>query len=321
MRLLRGAVPVVLDPPLSLRDRQGAAAARRQRRRHRLHRADDRARPRAAAELGRRGIDAACCTCRRSSRSTPRPWPGSPRRSIASSPPRTTWSSAGWRASVVEALFDAAASSRSPGSACPTVHRVRLGRQLAGQVRTHRRPTHRGDSRTDLTGPRRARPRRRHRWPRSCASRSWPRASRPGSSCSTGRRRAPARRCAGSAVRGRGSARGVLGHRDRDADRPVVHRHPRGQRHRMPIQTGDVMYTHYKPGVRHGHPDAGSGVHWAYDRYVRPTTPGAPVDAGHLHRLRADRRRRQGVLRCVPSHAAARASSRSRSERSEGTAT
>ena len=30
MRLLRGAVPVVLDPRLSLRDRQGAAAARRQ---------------------------------------------------------------------------------------------------------------------------------------------------------------------------------------------------------------------------------------------------------------------------------------------------
>ena len=31
MRLLRGTVPVVLDPELSLRDRQGAAAARRQR--------------------------------------------------------------------------------------------------------------------------------------------------------------------------------------------------------------------------------------------------------------------------------------------------
>ncbi len=40
------------------------------------------------------------------------------------------------------------------------------------------------------------------------------------------------------------------------------------------IQTGDVMYTRYKPGVRHGHPEAGSGIHWAYDRYVRPTTPG-----------------------------------------------
>jgi hypothetical protein len=40
------------------------------------------------------------------------------------------------------------------------------------------------------------------------------------------------------------------------------------------IQTGDVMYTHYRPRVRHGHPDAGSGIHWAYDRYVRPTTPG-----------------------------------------------
>jgi len=42
----------------------------------------------------------------------------------------------------------------------------------------------------------------------------------------------------------------------------------------MSIQTGDVMFTHYRPGVRHGHLEAGSGVHWAYDRYVRPITPG-----------------------------------------------
>ncbi len=47
MRLLRGKVPVVLDPDvLSLRDRQGAPASRRQRCRHRLDRADDRARAR-----------------------------------------------------------------------------------------------------------------------------------------------------------------------------------------------------------------------------------------------------------------------------------
>jgi hypothetical protein len=47
----------------------------------------------------------------------------------------------------------------------------------------------------------------------------------------------------------------------------------------MCIQTGDVMFTHYRPGVRHGHREAGSGVHWAYDRYVRPITPGRWVPA------------------------------------------
>jgi hypothetical protein len=40
------------------------------------------------------------------------------------------------------------------------------------------------------------------------------------------------------------------------------------------IQTGDVIYTHYEPGVRHGHPDPLSEVYWAYDRYARPTIPG-----------------------------------------------
>ena len=40
------------------------------------------------------------------------------------------------------------------------------------------------------------------------------------------------------------------------------------------IQTGDVIYTHYDAGVRHGHPDALSEVYWAYDRYARPTIPG-----------------------------------------------
>lgn len=40
------------------------------------------------------------------------------------------------------------------------------------------------------------------------------------------------------------------------------------------IQTGDVIYTHYNAGVRHGHPDALSEVYWAYDRYARPTIPG-----------------------------------------------
>jgi hypothetical protein len=68
------------------------------------------------------------------------------------------------------------------------------------------------------------------------------------------------------------------------------------------IQTGDVMYTHYKPGVRHGHLEAGSGIHWAYDRYVRPTPPRA-MDPRGLERLRAHRRRRCGLLRRVPAHA------------------
>jgi hypothetical protein len=40
------------------------------------------------------------------------------------------------------------------------------------------------------------------------------------------------------------------------------------------IQTGDVIYTHYEPGVRHGHPEPLSEVYWAYDRYARPTIPG-----------------------------------------------
>ena len=66
------------------------------------------------------------------------------------------------------------------------------------------------------------------------------------------------------------------------------------------------MYTHYKPGVRHGHPDAGSGVHWAYDRYVRPTTPGqwTPAISNVFGRIVGDaeafydacrRMRREGV--------------------------
>ena len=87
-------------PRLPLRDRQGAAAARGQRRRHHLDRADDRA---GARRGGRarpsRASPPACCMCRRSSRSTPRPWPSSRRRSAASSPPRTMSWSAGSPAS------------------------------------------------------------------------------------------------------------------------------------------------------------------------------------------------------------------------------
>jgi hypothetical protein len=41
------------------------------------------------------------------------------------------------------------------------------------------------------------------------------------------------------------------------------------------IQTRDVMFTHYDPMQRHGYPDALSEIYWAYDRYCRPTMPGA----------------------------------------------
>lgn len=41
------------------------------------------------------------------------------------------------------------------------------------------------------------------------------------------------------------------------------------------IQTGDLMFTHYDAMIRHGYPDALSEIYWAYDRYCRPTMPGA----------------------------------------------
>ncbi len=40
------------------------------------------------------------------------------------------------------------------------------------------------------------------------------------------------------------------------------------------IQTGDVMFTHYREHERHGFPEALSEIYWAYDRYCRPTAPG-----------------------------------------------
>ena len=45
------------------------------------------------------------------------------------------------------------------------------------------------------------------------------------------------------------------------------------------IQTGDVMFTHYDAGKRHGHPEALSEIYWAYDRYVWPTIPGQHIPA------------------------------------------
>lgn len=41
------------------------------------------------------------------------------------------------------------------------------------------------------------------------------------------------------------------------------------------IQTGDLMFTHYDALERHGFPEPLSEIYWAYDRYCRPTMPGA----------------------------------------------
>ena len=46
------------------------------------------------------------------------------------------------------------------------------------------------------------------------------------------------------------------------------------ENHTTYIQTGDLIYTHYAAGWRHGNPNALSEVYWAYDRYARPTIPG-----------------------------------------------
>ena len=37
---------------------------------------------------------------------------------------------------------------------------------------------------------------------------------------------------------------------------------------------GELVFTHYDAGVRHGHLNALSEIYWAYDRYARPTVPG-----------------------------------------------
>ena len=45
------------------------------------------------------------------------------------------------------------------------------------------------------------------------------------------------------------------------------------------VQTGDVMFTHYDQGKRHGHHFPLAEIYWAYDRYVRPTIPGQHLPA------------------------------------------
>jgi hypothetical protein len=40
------------------------------------------------------------------------------------------------------------------------------------------------------------------------------------------------------------------------------------------VLPGDLLFTHYDVGKRHGHSNALSEVYWPYDRYARPTIPG-----------------------------------------------
>ena len=100
-------------PALPLRDRQGAAAPRGQRRRHHLDRPDDRARARRRGRARRRAASPpACCTCRRSSRSTPTPSPTSPPRSTALVTAENHVVVGGLASLVVEALFERGICSR-----------------------------------------------------------------------------------------------------------------------------------------------------------------------------------------------------------------
>ena len=76
MRLLRGAVPVVLEPGYRFEIGKARVLREGTRRRHRLDRPHDRARARRRRGARPRGASpSASCMCRRSSRSTPRPSP------------------------------------------------------------------------------------------------------------------------------------------------------------------------------------------------------------------------------------------------------
>ena len=50
------------------------------------------------------------------------------------------------------------------------------------------------------------------------------------------------------------------------------------------VAPGDLIFTHYEAGTRHGHPGALSEVYWPYDRYARPTIPGqfVTLDAANV---------------------------------------
>jgi hypothetical protein len=68
------------------------------------------------------------------------------------------------------------------------------------------------------------------------------------------------------------------------------------------IQTGDVMFTHYRPGFRHGHLEPISEIYWAYDRYARPTVPGQwiPAVANVFARIVPDASEFYDVCRRLP---------------------
>ncbi len=69
------------------------------------------------------------------------------------------------------------------------------------------------------------------------------------------------------------------------------------------IQQGDLMYTHYDAGVRHGNRDAVSEIYVAYDRYARPTTPGVglPATANIFGRVVGDATAFYAVCARMPS--------------------
>ena len=66
------------------------------------------------------------------------------------------------------------------------------------------------------------------------------------------------------------------------------------------IQTGDIMFTHYDAGTRHGHLNALSEIYWAYDRCCPPDHPeGQHGPALIANVFRADRGRHGTLLRDV----------------------
>ena len=67
------------------------------------------------------------------------------------------------------------------------------------------------------------------------------------------------------------------------------------------IQTGDVIFTHYDPGWRHGHDFPVSEIYWAYDRYARPTIPGVfvPAPANVFGRVLGDATRFYAVSKAL----------------------
>ena len=134
MRLLRGAVPVVLDRSYRFEIGKATAPARRQGCRHRLHRLHDRARARCCRRRWRSGASPSpSCTFRRSSRSTPRPSRLSLPASTMSSLRKTMLSSADSRASSSRRCsMPASASKVDADRPARPLHRMRGRADAAG---------------------------------------------------------------------------------------------------------------------------------------------------------------------------------------------